>query len=322
MALQETHLTDENIEQINRLFGRRLLVFNSSDAECPGASAGIAFVLNREITDTSSLSFHELIPGRAITLTTKWHNSEKMTILNVYAPNDYAAHPNFWKTIGDKCRTLSIRRPDLMMGDFNIVEEALDRAPARLDDPTATTALQDLRTALQLDDTWRQAFPTTRMFTFRTHNQMKSRLDRIYSSPQHEGNLFEWETGPSTVPTDHSMVSVRFAPINAPQVGQGRWTWPLGLVNDETLLNSVETLGLTLQTQIQAQGAGTNPDKDPQVLWDNFKKEIRKVAKKHAKVNLNKINQRIKTLKADIAETANNPEVDSSEDVRAQEAIL
>jgi hypothetical protein len=36
-----------------------------------------------------------------------------------------------------------------------------------------------------------------------------------------------WKTEPAPVPTDHWLVSVKYAPKEAPMIGKGRWTMPL-----------------------------------------------------------------------------------------------
>jgi hypothetical protein len=49
LCLQETHLMNEHETQIESLYSRRLKVLNSGDPFRPGNSAGVAFVLNKEI---------------------------------------------------------------------------------------------------------------------------------------------------------------------------------------------------------------------------------------------------------------------------------
>ena len=53
------------------------------------------------------------------------------------SPVDFAANPH-------------IRKPDIMAGDTNIVEEAIDRLPIHKDNENATDTLDSLKTSLQL----------------------------------------------------------------------------------------------------------------------------------------------------------------------------
>lgn len=99
LCVQETHLTTDHQSQLDSLFSRRLLVLNSSDPTRPGNSAGIAFVLNKELTNASSATMEVLIPGRAAILSINWHNNETIKILNVYTPNNANEHHTFWEKI-------------------------------------------------------------------------------------------------------------------------------------------------------------------------------------------------------------------------------
>lgn len=56
---------------------------------------------------------------------------------------------------------------------------------------------------------------------------IKSRLDRIYVAKNKAKYTFDWKIAPSAILTDHWLVTVKYAPQNAPYIGKGRWTWPL-----------------------------------------------------------------------------------------------
>jgi hypothetical protein len=71
----------------------------------------------------------ELIPGRALLLKIKWLEDCEMTILNVYAPVNRVAQPHFWQSVESKRCWRRIGHPNFVMGDFNIMEEVIDRAP-------------------------------------------------------------------------------------------------------------------------------------------------------------------------------------------------
>ena len=49
----------------------------------------------------------------------------------------------------------SIPKPYIMLGDTNIVEEAIDRLPAHMDPVGATRAMANLKAHLDLTDRWR-----------------------------------------------------------------------------------------------------------------------------------------------------------------------
>ena len=63
--------------------------------------------------------------------------------------------------------------------------------------------------------------------------------------------MFEWEASPSTTPSDHWIISVKFAPKDSPNIGNGRWMWPLASLNNEPLLDKVVAKGAIVQKKIE-----------------------------------------------------------------------
>ena len=98
-------------------------------------------------------------------------------------------------------------------------------------------------------DIWHWANPTESAFTYRaqTHNEwIQARLDCIYISKRAEPFTFDWEIKETPIPTNHAMVSVRYAPHEAPYAGKGRWTLPLSLLHNERLLERIAERGSKL----------------------------------------------------------------------------
>ncbi|KAG2749054.1 DNase I-like protein [Suillus brevipes Sb2] len=321
LCLQETHLCPEHQIQIENLYSRRLTVLNSCDPSRPGSSAGIAFVLNKEMIDTSSAQMHVLIPGRAAILSIKWHNDKTVNILNVYAPNNISEHKNFWNKIRNDWTNINVSTIDFMMGDFNLTEDPIDRAPAKRDNDDAIEALRDLRSTMRIQDLWRITHPNRRLFTFSSSHQTLSRLDRIYSSEEHAESLLDWDSVICQVPTDHQMVSVRFAPPNVPHIGKGRWAWPAGLITDADLVNRIIDLGMKTQRTLDTPVPRTE-EINPQKIWLSFKIDMNDIARDVAKTHLVKINQRIRSLTKDLRKLANTPEIDISENMRKRNKPL
>lgn len=98
LALQETHLDEDTARTIQNIFGKRLQVFNSQLERNPRSSAGVAFVLNKDLIEAKSVTTQELIKGRALAITVKW-NDQETTLINVYAPNRRQEHQEFWESI-------------------------------------------------------------------------------------------------------------------------------------------------------------------------------------------------------------------------------
>jgi exonuclease III len=225
LALQETHLDPTLLHDIDTCFGKRLTMINSQDPNNPQATAGVAFVINKTLIEPKEITTHELVKGRALVLNIKWRENEETVLVNVYAPNNRNEHPTFWRMVDAERQTNNICCPDFLLGDLNVTEDPIDRAPTHANDLKVIDALQNLCHSLDLQDSWRHAFPHNRCFTYRANNnrqQIKSHLDRIYTSSTVAKHTFGWETCQTAMPTDHWMVLTKYAPANAPFIGKGR----------------------------------------------------------------------------------------------------
>jgi len=215
--------------------------------------AGVGFVINKQLIEPDEIELHELIPGRAAMLKIKWLKSCITTILNVYTPNNRNEHTNFWAKIMMERRAKHLPIPDFTLGDFNATEDAIDRAPPRLDDKATTATLREVRHEWDIRDMWRWANPTKRAFTYRaqTRNErIQARLDRIYISKKAEPFTFDWEIKESAIPTNHAMVTVKYAPKEAPHIGKGQWTLPLALINNDKMLEKIAEQGTAFQSKV------------------------------------------------------------------------
>ena len=327
LAIQETHLDQELIDNVVQCHSSRLTIITSPDPDTPRSSAGVAFVINKRLMNPSNITIFELIEGRALALKIKWHNNEETVILNIYAPNYRPSQPEFWRKVEAKKRLYRLRNPDFMLGDFNVTEDAIDRSPPHLDDPNATAAIRENRHNWSLQDVWRHAYPNSRVFTYRaiSNNQpIKSRIDRIYISSQTAQHCFNWQHNATPIPTDHWMVSVKYAPLDAPYIGKGRWTWNTPSLQNKILVTTLIERGTKLQADIdhtmhnQIDRATNNP----QLLWHQYKNDIRTIAKRHNKNTYHKINSRANHLKKDINEITQHEDFDTNDVLRTTEALL
>jgi len=173
-----------------------------------------------------------------------------------------------------------------------------------------------------MQDTWQSLYPTSRLFTFYSNTNTYSRLNRIYTAPQHERNTHHWESCTTAIPSDHKMVSVRFIPQNAPFIGNGRWTWPLSLMNKKKLFDNISDLRCAMQQQITHQQTNRNTVSNPQKSWEKFKTNITTLAKKTAKEHLHKIRISTKQLEDDIKHTLENGDMDTNENTRHHRAWI
>ena len=110
-----------------------------------------------------------------------WHHNTEIHVLVIYAPNAVNENQTFWSDIQSKLRDLA--PPDIMLGDFNFVEDALDRLPLRSDNEAITNSFALLKSSLDLHDGWGQANPDDITFTYSqtlAKGRSSSQIDRIY----------------------------------------------------------------------------------------------------------------------------------------------
>ena len=164
LAIQESHLTDDLVESIRSSFETKLALHYSPLPETRN-TAGVAIVINKSLIHADKVSCEELIPGRAILVTIEWHANSKIKILNIYTPNDARSNEKFWEELKNKTSTRPDLKPDIMLGDFNLVEDSLDRLPCHPDDASAIASLGELKYFLDLTDGWRNTYPDKREYT-------------------------------------------------------------------------------------------------------------------------------------------------------------
>jgi hypothetical protein len=98
LIVREAHLDEEQLESINSVYRRQLLVHLSRDPNTPNAN-GVAIVINKGQLKTDNIITREIIPGRAMILKTKQHDGTPLSILGVYAPNAPGENADFWTAI-------------------------------------------------------------------------------------------------------------------------------------------------------------------------------------------------------------------------------
>ena len=182
-----------------------------------------------------------------------------------------------------------------MLGDCNVVEEAMDRLPPR---PAAVCSLQSLCNQMELTDSWRKTIPhPEKRYTFRhsmgTH---LSRIDRIYASPETLDRAHRWNIEPLGLPTaDHQLITVDLNNDATPEIRRGRWVIPNYLINDSGFLKEIETIGndaLKLMTDPQH-----TMHLDPQLVFQAYLQTIINLAKELERVKSGKMNSTLRHLK-------------------------
>ncbi|KAF9782884.1 Endonuclease/exonuclease/phosphatase [Thelephora terrestris] len=307
LAVQESHLTDELAANINTAFETKLSIFHSPLPETRN-TAGVAFVINKALLNAEKITFEEIIPGRAILAKIRWHGNTTIKILNIYAPNDTANNEAFWEKLRDLTSRKPEWKPDVLLGDFNVVEDSLDRLPCHPDNASAVAALGELKSHLNLIDGWRRTHPDKREYSHtQSSNTSQSRIDRIYISNDLLAPASDWKIDPPLIETDHWLVSANITTPEAPEIGRGRWQIPTYLLENEDVMSELNVLGKKTLYNIEANKYRRTDTTNPQTIYAKFKTDLVRTCRTHAKIIHPTITNKIAKLKEKlIKETTTN----------------
>lgn len=306
LAVQETHMNEERCETIQNIFGRRLHIVVSADDESPSQRAGIAIVMNKSFIDTSSETTKTIISGRALLSSVEWGGKKTLTVLAVYAPNQPGENAAFWRKIKEFFENHPrIRKPDIMLGDFNMVEDAIDRNPPHCDSHQQSQDLMELKMDLGLRDGWRQTLPGKRSYTFMqpiANGGAKSRIDRIYVTDQLLPKSNEWQINHSGIAnTDHWMVLAKLTNTEAPHQGDGRWSIPERVIEDKAFRNKMkELVESTWKRMTEIKNLPRTDRENAQTIYTEFKFNMLDSARRRDKTLTPKIIRDIATLRKDL----------------------
>lgn len=286
IALQETHLTETRLEELQAQY-KRLKIFNSPDSDAPSRRGGVGLVLNTSRTKWNNAECSVLKPGRAIQVKIEWGENTYLTVAAIYAPsgND-AENLQLWNDLCETWRTGDAQKPDILLGDLNMVDCALDRLPARPDDEGVVTAFHQAMMLCNLVDGWRASNPTALEYTFATNHSdrpnSRSRIDRIYVRENLLDQCDEWHIEESGIRTDHKMVSTYLAIKDVPFVGKGRSTIPDFILDYKMFRDVLITRGAELDRKMQE--LKDHPERrtmgfNAQTVWKAFKAEVMEKAR-------------------------------------------
>ncbi len=289
LLLQETHLTDERTAAIHKMFGKKIKIFHSANPEAPTQREGVAIVLNSRYVNAAGAVATVIDPGRAIQIALQCQGGYTRHILCVYAPTSHGVgeRKRFYKEL---CKYYhdhpSFPKPHLMAGDFNNVEDSIDRLPVHDGPDESVAALDDLKLdlGLMIADGWRLTYPNKREYTFHRGtgaDAVFSRLDRMYTTPSTFDDAREWRVCEAGVKTDHSLILVQLTSGNAPVVGPGRPLFPLTLLKDKKLARQIKECGLQAMCELEGLGntEGRSENANPQLILHKFKVSAMKLAR-------------------------------------------
>ncbi|KAJ3925805.1 MAG: hypothetical protein NXY57DRAFT_1051616 [Lentinula lateritia] len=327
LALQETHLTNERVHEINEEYGKQIQVFASHDPTNPTGKGGVAIVLNRRMIHAKNPRTYEIVPGKALLIQIVLHQKDNLSVLVVYAPNvsgnNGSENAAFWEEIKTYFETRpNIPKPDVMLGDCNMVESGMiDRMPAHDDPEEACEALDNIKTLLQLRDGWRLTNPGDKSFSYmQLAMGSQYRIDRIYVTDAIMETAKEWKIRETGVPNaDHSLISVQITSEEAPWFGKGRWRIPDYVIRDKDLMAYAREQGIKARKELETLTEQT-PTKNAQTTWYSYKMCLVRKAKARATQIVPGLTRKINETQLELDRTLNDAEL--AENVKIERVEL
>lgn len=291
LAIQETRMDDETVERLEKTIPGTIIINNGNSS----AKEGVAYLINKKLFSGKSCTYEHipLIQNRLSALIITW-KEDKYIIMNAYAPNENAAKAQFINQIKEKRGTLPKDIEVIMLGDWNMVEDAMDRAPQHEDDENAVTEFKELKHKLKLIDGWRLQNPEKMDYTYE-HATYKSqaRIDRIYTTKTTYKHSTEWRITSSYNITDHEMATIELVQSKAPYTGEGMKRFAIDLLEYPAFEKECAKMMLKAQKVIiEAE--------EPQEVWEQLQKDIMTLATKHKKQRRNEQMKRTLELRRKI----------------------
>ena len=314
LALQETHPTEETQHTIQRRFQNTLRVDHSVDPDEPSTRNGTSIVINKRLIKTADVNTRTIVEGRVTMTELPWNGEDTLRIMNIYAPVKNDEKIEFWEQLILKMEEEGEPKPDLVMGDFNIVENPeIDRLTNRgTTDPAGTREiLSTFTTSLNLADGWRRHNQRKRSYTYIGRTQ--SRLDRIYAREELIPWCTDWRIEHPTVKTDHQLVSVNITAENMPYLGKGRWYIPPNLLRNRQLKKTAQEYARQLSDKINRAKTHGREDTNPQLALKEFKTKVVDLYREHQRTAQPKIQNAIRTLQKGLDETTNSASIPADE---------
>ncbi|KAI0738372.1 Endonuclease/exonuclease/phosphatase, partial [Daedaleopsis nitida] len=328
VMLQETHLTVERVDFIEKMYKGKIKILHSAHPDRPTQKEGVAVVINRRLVNVTGVKMTEIVPGRAVQVSVPWNGESEMHVLGIYAPTsdgEPARRQFFEQLEGYYTSHPGVPRPSVMAGDFNNVEDTVDRLPVGGAEGSSVVALDALKhtLGLMMVDGWRETFPTERAYTFLRgsgREAQMSRLDRIYVAQRVFRDCREWRIHECGVKTDHSMVSTEITHRDAPDIGKGRPVFPAGLLKDRKLARLMHDRGVEAAKEVVeiARENARTPQRNAQLVLASMKCNWMRMARERERETVPRLLRKIHEREAALSKLHRDLRV--SDEVRQSES--
>ncbi|KAF9455644.1 Endonuclease/exonuclease/phosphatase, partial [Collybia nuda] len=291
LGIQESRLNENETEKTGKA-NPKIVIENNGVAT---NKEGVAFVINKDMMGDRKWIHTRIIEGRASRLQVDMGEENALDIILVYVPNIDSEKIKFIKNIQKELGKLKDLTEPILMGDFNFVENELDRFPHHKDKTGITDEFEKLRKKYKWIDGWRIHNPTEKNFSyFQTTSGSMSRIDRIYLTQELYTYAYNWEITTSANISDHDIVYVEILKKQLPYMGKGMWRMNENILEYEPFKKKARKIlkeaekAITECTKKLAKLNGQNKidarkEQNPQEIWKETKTKLREEAQKEAK---------------------------------------
>ena len=99
---------------------------------------------------------------------------------------------------------------------------------------------------------------------------------------------------------DHLLVSVKITSPEMPFIGPSRWPMPMNLLKDVEMTKYMHERGKKLEEDIQGCAGNRTAERNPQTLYRDFKKDLRKALRKCTRIAIPKTQAKIRSLQGQL----------------------
>lgn len=306
LAVQETHLDEENTRRLNKVYEKRLHFISTLD-ETTSNRMGVVVIMNKRSTRWKEATWEVITKGRALLVKVPWLQETSFSCMAVYAPNQSDQNKTFWKNVENNLQSRRHKKPTYMLGDFNIVEDSVDRLPPHADPSAPVNALIGLKMYLSMADGWRREHPEEVNFSFRSESNLaQSRIDRIYIREELIKYTHKWEIKRTGLNTDHLLVQMSITNPWLPHRGAGRYAMPTFLLRNEPLIRELNKIGKVYHNKAQQAREHRTKENNPQFVHKRMKEEMMRIIRQHAKCITSKIDQNVSKLEEEKQKVLNH----------------
>lgn len=255
LALIETHHQKlQDVQALLHIFSTSYTIFHTEATNDDPYAGIVLLVSNRLTTRDSSV----LLTGRILNLKVS-NGKEEFNLSALYGYTGTRATPEGLGRIIDLLSTShSPSDRNIIMGDFNFVDNELDRTNKNISgmnnrDAPLARKWTDFVNAIDLSDPFRFLNPRKRMFSYvHTQHGAKSRIDRVYMNEEDCPSTFYYKHTMSKWP--HRVVT--FSVKEKTEHGPGFWKMNASVLNDRAYSLMVEATiedikGLNIEDPIE-----------------------------------------------------------------------